>query len=385
MSTIKIPAGLRGSIYRTGKNSYRLQLPLGRNAKGEYENKRETIRGTEQDALNLLTRWNVQYLDNVITTTNYETVKEAYEQWIAKHVERFLAPNTQRFYKQRFTDDLLPHLGHMRLKDVTLGDMADALAANPANDQHNKRALRAFFNWCTDMGKLPNRFDFRKLRTQAKPKGKSEEDVWSFEEVRQVYSALTFDNLYDIFIVLGIECGLRPGEILALRWDKIHQDCLVIDQAVKERTPTAANIGGTKTEQARRVATTPYLMDKLTVHQINQQLRIANTAGYDTEAGLVVADSMGHVPDLRYIRRYMHRVADRAGVHRIPPKNLRSTWVSLMGDLGIPLTVIQKGAGHSSPEVTSQHYTRVFDASLKQAAMIYHERLHGNGQNLRFT
>lgn len=58
MSTVKIPAGLRGSIYRTGKNSYRLQLPLGRNAKGEYENKRETIRGTEQDALNLLTRWN---------------------------------------------------------------------------------------------------------------------------------------------------------------------------------------------------------------------------------------------------------------------------------------------------------------------------------------
>jgi integrase len=379
--SIKIPAGLRGSIYRTGKNSYRLQLSLGRNAQGEYENKRETIRGTEQDALNLLTRWNVQYLDNIITTTNYETVKGAYEQWIAKHVERFLAPNTRRFYKQRFADDLLPHLGHMRLKDVTLGDMADALAANPANDQHNKRALRAFFNWCTDMGKLPNRFDFRKLRTQAKPKGKSEEDVWSFEEVRQVYSALTFDNLYDIFIVLGIECGLRPGEILALRWDKIHQDCLVIDQAVKERTPTAANIGGTKTEQARRVATTPYLHAKLTVHSATQQLRIENTAGYDTEAGFVVADSMGRVPDLNYIRKYMRQVARRAGVHPIPPKNLRSTWASLMGALGIPLSLIQQAAGHSSPDTTSRHYVRVFDASLKEASKIYHDRLHGEPPN----
>lgn len=380
MSTIKIPAGLRGSIYRRGKSSFRVQLRLGRGPDGEYEMKRETVRGREQDAIDLLTRWNVQYLDHQITTTNYETVRQAYDEWI-EHVRTYRTPNTHRFYRERFESDLLPGLGHRRLKDVTLAELQRTLTKTGSKDAHNKRALSAFLNWCADMGKLPNRFDFRKLKTQAKPKGKSEEDVWSFEEVRQVYSALTFDTLYDIFIVLGIECGLRPGEILALRWDKIHQDYLVIDQAVKERTPTAANIGGTKTEQARRVATTPYLMDKLTVHQINQQLRIANTAGYDTEAGLVVADSMGNVPDLRYIRRYMHRVADRAGVHRIPPKNLRSTWVSLMGDLGIPLTVIQKGAGHSSPEVTSKHYTRVFDASLKEAATIYHNHLHGNDNN----
>lgn len=380
--SIKIPAGLRGSIYRTGKTSYRLQLSLGRNADGDYDVKRETIRGTEQDAIDLLTRWNVQYLDNVITTTNYETVRGAYDEWIAKHVNRFLEPNSRRFYKQRFADDLLPELGHMRLKDITLGDMADVLAKNPANDEHNKRALRAFLNWCADMGKMRQRFDYRKLKTTAKPKEKSEDDVWNFEEVRQVYSVLTFDNLYDIFVVLGIECGLRPGEILALTWDKIREDCLEINEAVKERTPTSADIGGTKTEQARRVATTPYLHAKLTVHNATQQIRTSNTKGYNKKGNLVVADSMGNVPDLRYIRRYMHRVARRAGVHPIPPKNLRSTWVSLMGDLGIPLTLIQKGAGHSSPEITAKHYTRVFDASLKQAAMIYHERLHGSGQNL---
>lgn len=59
---VKIPAGLRGNIYQTGKNSYRLQLSLGRNADGGYDNKRETVRGTEQDAIDTLIRWNVQYL-----------------------------------------------------------------------------------------------------------------------------------------------------------------------------------------------------------------------------------------------------------------------------------------------------------------------------------
>jgi len=55
-----------------------VQLSIGRNAEGEYEVKRETIRGREQDAIDLLTRWNVQYLDHQITTTNYETVRQAY-------------------------------------------------------------------------------------------------------------------------------------------------------------------------------------------------------------------------------------------------------------------------------------------------------------------
>lgn len=381
MSTVKIPAGLRGSIYRRGKNSFRVQLRLGRGPDGEYGMKRETVRGRPQDAIDLLIRWNAQYLDNALAPTNFQTVRQAYDEWLDKHVERFLAPNTRRFYKQRFVDDILPSLGHMRLKDVTLGDMADALAKNQPNDEHNKRALRAFLNWCANMGKTKQRFDFRALKTAAKPAEKSEDDVWSFEEVRRVYSVLTFDNLYDIFIVLGIECGLRPGEILALKRTKIHRDYLEINEAVKERTPTSANIGGTKTEQARRVAATPYLHAKLAVHNATQQLRIANTAGYDTEADLVVADSMGHVPDLNYIRKYMRSVAQRAGVHPIPPKNLRSTWVSLMGDLGIPLTVIQKGAGHSSPDVTAKHYTRVFDASLTEAAKIYHDHLHGDGNN----
>ena len=231
------------------------------------------------------------------------------------------------------------------------------------------------------MGKMQQRFDYRKLKTKAKPKEKSEGDVWSFEEVRQVYSVLTFDNLYDIFIVLGIECGLRPGEILALTWDKIREDCLEINEAVKERTPTSADIGGTKTEQARRVATTPYLHAKLTVHNATQQIRISNTKGYNKQSNLVVADSMGNVPDINYIRKYMRSVAGRAGVHYIPPKNLRSTWVSLMGALGIPLSLIQQAAGHSSPDTTSRHYVRVFDASLKEASKIYHDRLHGEPPN----
>lgn len=376
MSTVKIPAGLRGSIYRRGRNSYRVQLSIGRNAQGKYETKRETIRGREQDAIDLLTRWNVQYLDHQITTTNYETVRQAYDEWIT-HIKTYRAPNTHRFYRERFESDLLPELGHRRLKDVTLAELQRTLAKTGTKDVHNKRALSAFLNWCADMGKCP-RLDLRRLETRTRPRRKSEEDVWSFDQVRKVYRVLTFENLYDIFVVLGVECGLRPQEILALTWDQVHPEYLTIDRAVKERRPGKARIGTTKTEKVRYVPTTRFLLDKLRIHKTNQEVRAALTADYNREANLVVADAMGNVPDRRYIRRYMHKVADRAGVPRIPPKNLRSTYISLMNDLGVPLPLIQQAAGHSSPEVTSKHYIHIFNSSLQAAAQALHDRLHGN-------
>lgn len=376
MKAIKVPAGLRGSIYQRGRNSFRVQLSLGRNAQGKYETKRETVRGTVQDAIDLLTRWNVQYLDNTIMTTNYETVQQAYDEWI-EHVRTYRTPNTHRFYRERFESDLLPELGHRRLKDVTLAELQRTLTKTGSKDAHNKRALSAFLNWCADMGKCP-RLDLRRLETRTRPRRKSEEDVWSFDQVRKVYRVLTFENLYDIFIVLGVECGLRPQEIMALTWDRIHPDYITIDQAVKERTPGNVQIGTTKTEQERHVATTPYLVDKLRVHKTQQEIRAALTADYNRKANLVVADATGNVPDRRYIRRYMHKVADRAGVPRIPPKNLRSTYISLMNDLGVPLPLIQQAAGHSSPEVTSKHYIHIFNSSLQAAAQALHDRLHGN-------
>lgn len=372
MSTINIP-GLRGSIYQRGKDSFRVQLSLGRNAEGRYDIKRETVRGTKQDAIDLLTRWNVEYLDHAIQATNFETVRQAYDEWI-EHVREYRTPNTHQFYRARFAD-LLPELGHRRLKDVTLNDMQKALAKHPTKDRHNKKALSAFMSWCVDNRKVKEH-DCHKLKTKAKPQEKSEEDVWNFEQVQRVYSVLTFENLYDILIVLGVECGLRPQEAMALTWDRVHEDYLVIDTAVKERTPEAFMLGTTKNEKLRTVATTPFLIDKLTVHNVNQQLRMANTRGYETEHNLVVADSMGRVPDLKYIRRYVYIVADKAGVNRIPPKNLRSTYVSLLNDLGIPLSIIQQQVGHSSPDITTKHYVRVFDESLRHAAMLLHNRLH---------
>lgn len=122
--------GLRGTIYKRGDQSYRVQLSLGRNAEGKYDIKRETIRGTEQDAIDLLTRWNVEYLDNTIIASNHQTVKQAYEEWI-EFIREYRKPNTHRFYRERFESDILPMIGHRRLKDIKLSDLQKIMKEYP--------------------------------------------------------------------------------------------------------------------------------------------------------------------------------------------------------------------------------------------------------------
>lgn len=367
--------GLRGTIYKRGKDSYRVQLSLGRNAEGKYDVKRETIRGTEQDAINLLTRWNVEYLDNTIIASNHQTVKQAYEEWI-EFIREYRKPNTHRFYRERFETDILPMIGHRRLKDIKLSDLQKIMKEYPTKDKHNKRALSAFWGWCKKNKKVSENI-CRDLETQAKPKEQTENDVWSIEEVQKIYNHLTFKNLYDIFIVLGVELGLRPQEILALTWDDVHEDYLSVEEAVIERDPKSFTLGETKHKKSRYLPLTPFVTERLRFHKAEQNKRIMKTKNYNRDNNLVVADKRGHVPDIKYIRRYMLRKARDAGVSPIPPKNLRTTHISLMNDLGIPLATIQKQVGHAyqSP-VTQKHYIRNYHESLRQAAMTFHDRLH---------
>lgn len=370
--TINIP-GLRGTIYRRGKDSWRIQLSLGKNAQGKYDMKRETIRGTKQDAIDLLTRWNVEYLDHQLTSTNYQTVQQLYDDWIA-FIEEYREPNTHKFYRIRFADDILPVIGHRKIKDVTETDLQGLLRKHPTKDVHNKRALSAFFGWCVKKKKLKEN-PCRLLETKAKPARKSESDVWNIEQVKKVYSSLTYENLYDVFIVFGIECGMRPQEILALTWDKLRDACITIDSAVKERTPTDVVIGDTKTTKPRVIYATPFLLEKLVLHREKQNSRIEKNSSYE-DHGYIVADRNGHVPDLKYIRKYMLALADELEIPRVSPKDLRSTHISLLNDLNVSLATIQEQAGHSSPDVTMKHYMRVFNQSLFNATALLHKALH---------
>ena len=362
---------MKGTINKRGKHSWRVQLSLGKGPDGKYLQKRETIHGTKQDALDLLTRWNAELLDGEVTPTSYRTVQQVYDEWI-EFITEYRQPHTLRYYTERF-GDILPILGTRRIKDVKGKDLQDILRKYPSKDQHNKRALSAFFGWAIKQ-RLAKDNPCKHLETQSRMKRKEEQQVWSAEQVRKVYASLTFENLYDIFVVFGVECGLRPSETLALTWEKVG-DVITIDSAIKDRNPNSAIVGETKTYRDRIVYPTAYLVDKLAIHKEKQDDRRLSRY-YLSESKLIVADRKGHVPDLRYIRKYLYSMADRIGVPRVSPKDLRSTHISLLHQIGVPVGTIREQAGHSNLDMINKHYLRVYNASLQEASKALQEKLH---------
>ena len=138
-------------------------------------------------------------------------------------------------------------------------------------------------------------------------------------------------------------------------------------------------IGPTKTERIRRVPISAFLNYALAKHKEQQSQRIRSAKDYSNKS-LVVADSKGNVPDLKYVRTYMRKLVARAGVHYIPPKNLRRTCISLMASLGIPMQVIQQIVGHASMSTTAEHYVRTFSEDIYLAANLLDKNLHENSK-----
>lgn len=358
-------------------------MSLGRNAEGEYVEKSDTIRGTKQDAIELLTRWNVEYYDKTIVATTHQTVAELYKDWI-KMVKIYKAANTYRFYKEKWERFILNAIGHYVYTEVPFKVMQEVLTNNINEDKQIKNAMSAFFTWLVAQKKLKEN-PCHGLLVLERSYEKTEDDVWTFDEVQKIYEHLDFKYLYDIFIVLGVECGMRPQEILGLKWDKVFAKYISIESAVKDRKPGKFVIGSTKTKSSRRYwPLTPYVRYCLGLHRLNQLGRMGKNKNY-VDNNIVVADKNGNVPDLSYIGKYMKKLAKKAGVKHIPPKNLRATWASLMNDLNVPLTIIQQGAGHEvGSTVTTKHYISIYLESLRGAAMSLHDKLHGEDQESSF-
>jgi len=128
--------------------------------------------------------------------------------------------------------------------------------------------------------------------------------------------------------------------------------------------------GETKTEKSRRTPGLPEMaIDALRVHK-ERQGKEQRAAGVEwNEHGLVFATRAGTALDAADVRREF-KAACRAAklAEDWTPRELRTSFVSLMSNSGVPIEEIARLAGHSNTRTTEVVYRRELRPALTTGA-----------------
>ena len=170
--------------------------------------------------------------------------------------------------------------------------------------------------------------------------------------------------LMHAYITLSLLTGLRTEEARALRWAHVDLDG---DPAAAPPVPPHVAVwrsvrahGETKTERSRRTLALPAaaIQALRTLQETLAEERL--TAGDDwQDTGLVFTTHNGAALDAGNVRKMFKRVCAEAGIGDAwTPRELRTSFVSLMSHRGVSIEEIARLVGHASTRTTEIVYRR---------------------------
>lgn len=261
------------------------------------------------------------------------------------------APSTKASYDVVLRRAVLPAFGDTPLAAIEPGDIrrwvADLVAEGHYSASTIRRAytlLQEALNLAVTDGLIPR----SPCRNVPLPKLEdTEKRFLSHQEVEDLAEAI--DPRFRAFVLTGAYTGLRPGELAALRAQRID----LLRRQVRVEEPL-------KTPAARRtISFPPFLADELARH----------IAAHPGQEGHVFPAPEGGPLRPNLFRRRFWYPAVRASVGEpMRPHDLRHTHVALLIDAGEDPYVISKRLGHASIRTTYDVYGHLFEGRDQEAA-----------------
>jgi integrase len=190
--------------------------------------------------------------------------------------------------------------------------------------------------------------------------------------------------LMHAYIVLSLLSGIRTEEARALRWAHVDLDG---DPAARPAVPPHVAVwrsvrvhGETKTERSRRTLGLPAVAVQALRAWADSQAgerRAARDGWQDT--GLVFTNHLGAALDAGNVRKMFKRVCAEAGAgDGWTPRELRTSFVSLLSHRGVSIEEIARLVGHASTRTTEIVYRRELRPVITTGAEIMDELFSGS-------
>src|SRR5450755_3751233 len=370
---------------------------------GDGKRARRKVSGTTKAAVVDKLRDLHLQLDKGITPkagyTHY-TLRQAADDWLAHGLDG-RSPRTIK-KNQNVLEPILAVIGARKLRDLTAADVRQALAAMaarystaavPMGHLALKRAIRHA---------EANDLISRNVATLADtPKGREGRPSKSLT-LDQALAVITAagalpvmelrPGLKDVrrpaalmhaYIVLSLLAGIRTEEARALHWAHVNLDG---DPAASPPVPPHIAVwrsvrahGETKTERSRRTLGLPAAAIQALRAWLDCQAGERLAARDDwQDTGLVFTTHHGAALDAGNVRKMFKRVCDEAGIgDSWTPRELRTSFVSLMSHHGVSIEEIARLVGHTSTRTTEIVYRRELRPVITTGAAIMDQLFTG--------
>jgi integrase len=182
------------------------------------------------------------------------------------------------------------------------------------------------------------------------------------------------------YVTVGVMCGLRPGELLGLRWEDVDfgEKLLRIRFALTEADGGLV-LAGLKTDRSRRTLVMPAAaaaaLRALRTEQATERLRLG---GAYADQDLVFCRADGSPSRRQHVYKGFRRACERAGIGMFHPHELRHTHVSVLSDHGVDMEVIADSVGHVNSTVTRTVYRHQIADTVARAAAAM-DQIFGTG------
>lgn len=302
-----------------------------------------------------------------------QTVAQFLERWLHDAVAPSVRALTLEQYEQHVRLYLAPAFGQMPLQKLYPPDVqrfiAERLAAglSPRTVRISlfvlSRALAQAVKWNLIARNPVDAVDLPK--TERPP-------VKTFTEgqARALLAAVKGDSAEPAYL-LALLCGLRRGELLALKWEDLDFDAgtLAVHRAL-ERIGARLEFVEPKSHSGRRILPLPQpVLKALRVHHARQSAtRLSLGPAYE-DHGLMFPNSIGRPLEPRAFNRQFKAALARAGL----PSTLRLhdcrhfAATAMIAD-GTDVRTVAGLLGHADPSLTVRTYAHIVPEAARRAA-----------------
>jgi integrase len=199
----------------------------------------------------------------------------------------------------------------------------------------------------------------------------AEQEMVIVQDVPGLVDKLRGSRLY-VQAVVALFTGMRLGEILALREQRVNLESGVIEvrEALEETQAHGIRFKAAKTKAGRRNITLPtFVVEALREHRRELlEIRMKLGIGKLKPEDLLFGNLEGRPLRPSTVSSDWGEVAERIGVPEITFHALRHTHASQLIANGVDIVTISKRLGHAKPNVTLAIYAHMFTTDDSKAA-----------------